>query len=391
MTFPAANLPETLLKIVAIELTGIRVPLRKTYRGSYYKMTHRSTLICRITTECGLVGEAWAGDEDAELLQIASIISDEIAPKLLGLDAARVEMCWWFARPATFNILRDRRLGLVACACVDTAIWDLIGKSLKQPLWKLWGGFRNEIPMISIGGYYDDLEIEDEMEQLRGLGLAGIKFKVGGRSPAVDAARVLRARKAAGPDFIICVDANQGYRYEEAREFVKLAAAAEIYWFEEPCHWDQDKTAMRDLRMSTGIRVCAGQSEFSATACRELMAAGAIDVCNFDASWSGGPTEWRRAAAAAHTYGVLMGHHEEPQVASHLLCAIANGTFTECFHPDRDPIWWNLPANRPTLVDGKIRLSDRPGLGWEIDRDFVTRYRIPLTGPHPDITLPMQA
>jgi L-alanine-DL-glutamate epimerase-like enolase superfamily enzyme len=135
---------------------------------------------------------------------------------------------------------------------------------------------------------------------------------------------------------------------------------------------------MRDLRFTTGIRVCAGQSEFSATACRELMSVGAIDVCNFDASWSGGPTEWRRAAAAALTFGVMMGHHEEPQVASHLLCSVPNGTFVECFHPDRDPIWWNLPANRPKLSNGMLTLSDRPGLGWEIDEDYVARYAVPI-------------
>jgi D-galactarolactone cycloisomerase len=366
------------MRIAAIEVTAIRVPLAKIYRGSYYQMSHRSTIVCRVTTHSGIVGEAWTGDEDAVLHEIVAIIRKEITPLLIGLDASRVEACWQAARPATFNILRDRRLGLVACACVDTAIWDAVGKAARMPLWKLWGGFRNSLPMIAIGGYYDDLEIADEMSQLKGMGLAGVKFKVGGRSPAVDAERVLRARKAAGSDFVICVDANQGYTYEEARRFVRLAADADIYWFEEPCRWDNDKVYMRDLRASTGIRVCAGQSEFSATACRELMSSGAIDVCNFDASWSGGPTEWRRAAGAAMTFGVLMGHHEEPQVAAHLLCSVPNGTFVECFHPDRDPIWWNLAANRPKLVDGMLTLSERHGLGWEIDWDYVAKYSVSL-------------
>ena len=366
------------MRIAAIEVSAIRVPLAKIYRGSYYQMSHRSTIVCRVTTQSGIVGEAWTGDEDATLQEIVAIIRKEITPLLIGLDASRVEACWQKARPATFNILRDRRLGLVACACVDTAIWDAVGKAARMPLWKLWGGFRNSLPMIAIGGYYDDLEIAEEISQLKTMGLAGVKFKVGGRSPAVDAARVLRARQAAGADFVICVDANQGYTYEDARQFVRLAADANIYWFEEPCRWDNDKVYMRDLRASTGIRVCAGQSEFSASACRELMSIGAIDVCNFDASWSGGPTEWRRAAGAAMTFGVLMGHHEEPQVAAHLLCSVPNGTFVECFHPDRDPIWWNLPANRPKLVDGMLTLSDRHGLGWEIDWDYVAKYSVPL-------------
>ena len=122
--------------------------------------------------------------------------------------------------------------------------------------------------------------------------------------------------------------------------------------------------------------IAAGQSEHSPSGCRELMEAGAIDVCNFDASWSGGPTAWRRVAAIAASYDVEMGHHEEPQVAAHLLAAVPNGTFVECFDPDRDPIWWNLVANRAPLADGKLALPTEPGLGWELDLDFIERYRV---------------
>ena len=112
------------------------------------------------------------------------------------------------------------------------------------------------------------------------------------------------------------------------------------------------------MRAIGGLPVCAGQSELSVSGCRDLMEAGAIDVCNFDASWSGGPTDWRRCAAVAHAYDVEMGHHEEPQVALHLLASQPHGTYVECFHPDRDPFWWNLIANRPDPVDGACALPD---------------------------------
>jgi L-alanine-DL-glutamate epimerase-like enolase superfamily enzyme len=330
-----------------------------------------------VHTEEGVVGEAWAGDEDESLDAIAAILRDEIAPKLRGADGLALERAWELARPATYDILRDRRLGLVACACVDAALWDAFGKATGQPLWRLWGGYRSSLPMISIGGYYGDLEIDDEVTQLRELGLAGMKFKVGGRDPETDARRFLRAREVAGDDFVLCADANQAWTAGQAIEFVRLVDGAGLYWFEEPCRWDSDRTAMRDVRFKTGVRVCAGQSELSATGCRELMEAGAIDVCNFDSSWSGGPTEWRRVAAIAASFGVAMGHHEEPHVASHLLASVPHGLFVECFHPDRDPIWWNLPANRPELKDGLLELPSAPGLGWELDLDFVERYRLP--------------
>ena len=289
-----------------------------------------------------------------------------------------VERCWDTAYQVTFDILRDKRLGLVALAAVDTAIWDAVGKALGQPLWRLWGGFRNTVQMIAIGGYYGEPlgSIADEMHAYQGMGLAGVKFKVGGRTPEVDAARVMAARDAAGPDFIIAMDANQGYTVADAVDLSRRLDGVGIRWFEEPVRWHNDRRDLRDVRMRGPIPVCAGQSEVSASGCRDLMEAGAIDVCNFDASWSGGPTAWRRVAAIASSYDVQMGHHEEPQVSTHLIASQAHGTYSECFHPDRDPFWWNLIANRPALDNGHLTLSDRPGLGWDLNWDYIDQYRV---------------
>ena len=368
----------TRLTISHIETIPIRVPLSRVFRGSTYHMTHRSTVITRVVTEDGVTGEAYAGDEDASLLEIDRIITEEIAPRLRGQDAFSVERCWELARPATFDILRDRRLGLVACACVDAAIWDAVGKTLVQPLWRLWGGYRSRIPVIAIGGYYGvDADIEDEVTGLLELGLAGLKLKVGGLDPAADAERVRAARRVGGEDFILAADANQAWTPQQAIGFSRLVAEVGLVWLEEPCRWRNDLRAMRDVRYRASVPICAGQSEFSASGCGDLIVHGAVDVCNFDASWSGGPTEWRRAAAIAHAFDVQMAHHEEPQLASHLLASIPHGTYVECFHPERDPIWWNLIANRPPLTDGQIELGNRPGLGWELDDDFIEAHRVP--------------
>ena len=364
------------LTIAEIETIPLRVPLGRTYQGSRYKMTHRSTIVTRIHTEEGIVGEAYAGDEDAGLLEIDEIVRLEIAPRLIGEDGFRIERIWELSRPATYDILRDRRLGLVATACIDAALWDAIGKALGQPLYRLWGGYRDRIPIIAIGGYYGHQDIATEVRALRARGLAGMKFKVGGLSPEEDARRFQTAREAAGEDFVLCADANQGWTPRDAIEFARRVADLDLYWFEEPCIWSNDRRAMRDVRYAAGVRVCAGQSEFSAGGCRDLMVDGAIDFCNFDSSWSGGPTEWRRVAAAAAAFDVSMAHHEEPHIAAHLLASIPHGTFLEIFEPDRDPIWWNLVANRPEIVSGTIELPSAPGLGWELDGDYIEAHRI---------------
>jgi L-alanine-DL-glutamate epimerase-like enolase superfamily enzyme len=71
-----------------------------------------------------------------------------------------------------------------------------------------------------------------------------------------------------------------------------------------------------------------------------------------------------------------MGHHEEPQVSTHLLASQPHGTVAECFHPDRDPFWWNMISNRPPLVNGELTLSNLPGLGWELNADYINQYRL---------------
>jgi D-galactarolactone cycloisomerase len=365
------------LEIEHIEVIPILAPLAREYRGSHYRMTERATTIVRIRTRGGVVGEAYGGDEVSALGSITNIIREEIAPRLIGMNVAAPHRCWEAAFPVTFDILRDRREGLVALACVDTAIWDALGKALGVPCRTLWGGYRESIPMIVIAGYYGTPvdAIPESIHELRGMGFAGVKFKVGGASPAEDAQRLEMARAAAGSDFILAMDANQGFTVAESLELCKRVSHLDIRWFEEPVRWQNDQRDLRDVRARGGIPVCAGQSEFSPSGCRDLMEQGSIDVCNFDASWSGGPTAWLRTAAIAHSYSVEMGHHEEPQVGSHLLASQMHGTYAECFHPDRDPFWWNLIANRPPLISGSMSLPLGPGLGWVLDDEYITRHR----------------
>ena len=374
------------LTIESIETIPIRVPLPFTYKGSYYKMRNRCTIITRIRTSEGIVGEAYNADEDEPLQsEILSILHDELKPTVLGLDAFGTERVWQAMLPATFDQLRPRWYAMQAIACIDTAVWDAVGKAMGQPLWRIWGGYRDRIPMIGIGGYYipdDDSakgqEIEREIDFFQSdHGMVGMKFKIGAEPPQVDAARLARARRHAGDDFLFVVDANQGYTVPEALEFLAAVRAEGIAmrWFEEPTRWHADFRGLRDVRMRGNVDVAAGQSEISRVGMREMMAAGAIDVCNYDASWGGGPTEWRRVAALAAAFDVQLGHHEEAQVASHLLASQPHGTFVEAFSPARDPIFWEMIENRPALVDGQFPLSDAPGLGWVLDESFIARYR----------------
>jgi D-galactarolactone cycloisomerase len=367
------------MRITAVEAIAVDIPLSKNFGGSTYSVLKRSTVITRLRTDEGLVSNVYNGDNRAHGLQIAALIENELFNKIKGLNIYQRELAWdrMFALSHSFG---DRKLLLEAIACVDCAIWDLTGRALGKSVHELLGACRTELPLISIGGYYmpgkTDADIAREIESYREAGMAGCKFKVGGLSPEEDAARVSVARKAAGNDFILCVDANRGWVAEDAIRFARLVEKHDIRWFEEPCHWYDDAAQMARVRQTIAMPVTAGQSEITSHAIRRLVDAQAVDLVNYDASEGGGVTDWLRAAGLCRAAGLLMAHHEEAQIASHLLAAVPHGTYAECFaDPARDPVWQLMWINRPPVRNGMMQVARGPGFGIELDEDMIQKFR----------------
>ena len=368
------------MRIHGIDAIAIDIPLTKDFGGSTYHVLKRSTVITRMRTEGGLVSEVYNGDNRAHGREIVRTIHEELAPRVRGKSIFESERIWE-EMFALSHAQSDRKTLLEAIACVDCAIWDLVGKAVGRRVCELLGGYRTELPIISIGGYYMEgkthADIGREMEAYRLAGMAGCKFKVGGLTPEEDAGRVEAARRAAGPDFVLAVDANRGWAAPDAIRFARLVEPLAIRWFEEPCHWYDDGALMARVRRATRIPVTAGQSEITSHAIRRLIDADAVDLVNYDASEGGGVTDWRRAAGLCHAAGVHMAHHEEPQIAQHLLAGVPHGTFVECFaDPDRDPMWQTVWANRPPIKNGIMTVSRDPGFGIVLDEALVRRYRI---------------
>jgi D-arabinonate dehydratase len=368
------------MRIHSIEAIAIDIPLRKNFGGSTYSVLKRSTVITRMRTQDGLVSEVYNGDNREHGPAIVRLIHDELAPVVRGLDVRATERIWE-RMFALSHASRDRKLLMEAIACVDCAAWDLIGKAAGQSVWQMLGGYRTELPIISIGGYYMEgktlADIGREMELYRDAGMAGCKFKVGGLTPEQDAERVRAARAAVGGDFVIAVDANRGWSAQDAVRFARLVEPLDIRWFEEPCHWYDDAAMMAWVRQSTAIPVTAGQSEITSHGVRRLLDVSAVDFVNVDVSECGGVTEWRRAAALCSVAGVEMAHHEESQIARALLGAVPHGTYAECFaDPDRDPVWQTMWANRPTPKSGMFAAEGGHGFGIILDDAMVKRYRV---------------
>jgi D-arabinonate dehydratase len=368
------------MRIHGIDAVAIDIPLNKNFGGSTYAVLKRSTVITRLRTQDGLVSEVYNGDNREAGQRIVRLIRDELAPLIVGESIFATERIWSKLFALTLSN-RDRSTLLEAIACIDCAVWDVVGKATGRSVREMLGGFTEEVPIISIGGYYLEGktlgDIGQEMEAYRRAGMAGCKFKVGGLSPRADAERVKAARLAAGPDFMLAVDANRGWTADEAVQFARLVEPLDIRWFEEPCHWYDDAAQMARVRARTAIPICAGQSEITSHGVRRLVDARAVDIVNYDASEGGGVTDWRRAALLCATAGVAIGHHEEPQIAQQLIAAVAHGTCIECFaDPARDPVWQRMWANRPAIKDGKIAISSGPGFGLELDAAMIAKYRV---------------
>src|SRR5215467_14216 len=368
-------------KIHSIEAIAVDIPLSRNFGGSTYSVLKRSTVVTRLRTADGLVGQVYNGDNRVHGPEIAHLVRDVLAPQVAGLSIMEGERIWERCFALTHTAGMSRPLLMEAVACVDCAVWDAVGKALGQPVRALLGGYRERLPIISIGGYYMEgktlADIGREMEAYRAAGMAGCKFKVGGLTPEEDARRVEAARRAAGADFVLAVDANRGWSAADAIRFAHLVELHDIRWFEEPCHWYDDVAMMARVRQASRIPVTAGQSEITSHAIRRLIEARAVDFVNYDASEGGGVTDWRRAAGLCHAAGVQMAHHEEPQIAQHLLAGVPHGTYVECFaDPARDPMWQAVWANRPPIKSGVMTVSNDPGFGIVLDEALVKRYRV---------------
>ena len=368
------------MRIASLDAVAIDIPLTKNFGGSTYKVLKRSTVVTRLRTSDGIVSEVYNGDNREHGREIVRIIREELAPIVAGGSIFATER-HWAAMFALTTANRDRKVLLEAIACVDCALWDVIGKATGRSVRELLGGYRGENPIISIGGYYMEgktlADIGREMEMYRAAGMAGCKFKVGGLSAEEDARRVEAARKAAGPDFVLAVDANRGWPAEEAIRFAHLIERFDIRWFEEPCLWHDDAAQMARVKARTRIPINAGQSEITLAGVRRLIDANAVDLINYDVSECGGITDWRRAAALCHASSIGLAHHEESQVAQHLIPAVPHGTYIECFaDPARDPVWQTMWMNRPAIKGGQMPVATEPGLGLKLDQKMIDKYKV---------------
>lgn len=377
-------------RIVSVRAIPLERKLERVFRGSTYSITSRNTLVTEVCLSNGVIGQTFGGDEEKYQKEVVAAINGPFQELLIGEDVLGVEKAWdRMFRCNSLDLdyrgihtldLTNWAIQMQAIAAVDIAMWDAIGKSTGLPLYKLLGAYRDKVPVIGIGGYFvenkADGDFSDELCNYRRMGLAGMKLKVGRLSTADDADRVAFIRERMGESFVIVCDANQGWTVSQAVDFCRRVRHLNVRWIEEPVQWYDQLRGLPEVRAQGGVPVAAGQGEISRFGCRDLVAANAVDILNVDATIAGGVTEWRRIAAFASMMNVTMAHHEEPQVAAHLLASIPHGLFVEIFPDrDRDPMWQELPCTHPRVEDGFMHIPTSPGLGMPLRAELIEQYR----------------
>ena len=369
------------MRIASIETRTYRFPLEPPFRAAWDPIPrcHQEATVVLVTCDGGLTGVASGGDglPDRAILERF----------LVGLDPLRTEVVREVCETVDFHGGRPW--------AVEVAVWDLVGKALGEPVWKLLGG-RNEslLAYASSGELVSRDERAERCLALVEQGVRAVKIRFHLPDWRDDLAVVERVRETVGDRLEIMVDANQGWRMPGDRETrwdvataVQCARALEelgVCWLEEPLRTD-DHDGYAALRSRTGIRIAAGEMVRQAAEARDLALRGLVDVVQADVLFVGGLGGCRRIAALCDLHGRAWSPHTWSNgvgLVANLHGALAFSTVPYVEVPYDPPAWsperrdWLLGEPLEIAADGTIAPPAGPGLGLELDFDELERWRI---------------
>jgi D-galactarolactone cycloisomerase len=375
------------MKIRDVNIHVLEAALAEPFAYSQAWYERRGALIVEIVGEDGMSG--WG--EAFGPARLTAPIVEFYKPLLLGADAFATEALW----QSLYNRLRDhgqKGLPIEALSAVDIALWDLKGRALGLPVHRLVGGpLRHRVEAYATGFYRkrggDPARYLVEEALVRAAsGFAAIKLKLGfGLDEDVRLVRLVR--EAVGAAMTIMVDANHAY---DATAAIRLGRAIEPYdiaWFEEPVP-PEDLAGYREVKRALSIPVAGGEAEFTRWGFREILSTRALDIAQPDVCAAGGISECKKIADMANAFGVRVNPHvwgtgialaASLQLIATLphnppgLCPIEPLLeFDQSEHPIRMAV-----IEEPIVQNGGwVDIPQGPGLGIEIDRAALARFRI---------------
>ena len=307
----------------------------------------------------------------------AQLIKDKLAEVVLGCDAMAVPGIWAAMVAAIRNLGRPG-IASMAIAAVDAALWDVKARLLGVPLVTLLGAVRDSVPVYGSGGFtsYTVEQLQEQCSHWVADGISRVKMKIG-RHPGEDLKRVSMVRQAIGPDVELFVDANGAYSRKQALAFAQAFHSYNVSWFEEPVTSD-DLEGLRLLRDQglAGMDITAGEYGYDLVYFRRMLAAGAVDVLQADATRCAGITGFLRVGALCEAWGMPLSAHCGPSLHAHPCCALARVRHVEYFH-DHARIEHMLFDGVLTPVRSTLQPDlSRLGLGLAFKHADAARYAV---------------
>ncbi|MBA3598735.1 MAG: mandelate racemase/muconate lactonizing enzyme family protein [Methylibium sp.] len=346
----------------------------------------KDAVVVKVTTEGGLVGWGEAHHGKAHTA-VAQLINTTLRQLVLGMDASDVVGVW---NRIYWKQLASHGVGAgcaMAMSGIDLALWDIRGKAVGWPLYKLLGGSARPVPAYAGGvslGFQDPSALIDEARPHIEAGYKAVKLRVGD-TPARDLQRVKAVREALGDDIAILVDANTGYDVNDARQVMPGFDALGVGWLEEPFA-PHDIRSYKLARGFGRVPLAAGENHFTRFEFNRVIEDGDITILQPDLSKAGGITEMLRIAAMASAYKLPINPHTcmtgiNMAASIHFLAAIDNGGYFEG-DVSKNNLYRDQLTSSPFKVDadGNVRPLEAPGIGVEIDESFLAAYP-PIEGP----------
>lgn len=367
------------LTITSIEAFPVSYPLPESDSVTLGigRTVKRDAVVVKVTTANGLTGYG-ESHHGRSVMAIATLVNTTLRHLVLGKDASDVVGVWAHVYKMQLGSHGMGAATSMAMSGIDMALWDIRGKAVGWPLWKLLGGRRKGIPAYAGGvalGYQAPESLVEEAQPLVEQGYKALKVRIGDQVSR-DIERVTAVRAAFGDDLTILTDANCGYTVHDALEVMPELDANRVRWLEEPFP-AHDYHSYREARQFGAVRFAAGENHYTRFEFNHLLDEATVSYWQPDLSKCGGITEGLRIAALAAAHKITLNPHSAMSginmaATIHFLSAIENPGYFEA-----DVAKSNFLRDRlvetPYHVDtnGEVWALEKPGIGVDVDEDFI--------------------
>ena len=343
------------MQITNISVDVVSEPKKHAIRDAIQLLDRDGRCTVTIETDAGISGtsSAYFGRVASSPGLLAKIITEQLAPAIIGHDASMIRQI-----RSTLWTLTDYQgtagLTLFGISAIDQALWDLLGKSLGVPVWKLLGAQRTAIPTYAMVGWLelDIMQLQQVCAKAMEQGFRGVKMKVGGGTLAEDVERITAVRGVVGDSAPLMVDANQAFDLAEAIRRGRAYTDLGCRWFEEPLRAADTAGHIR-LAEKLDIPIAAGENRYGQEQFRDLIAGDGVGIVQPDLRRAGGLTDCYEIGLMAAGFGISYASHGGG-AHIHVLAALPNTIYVESgLLPEDSPI---------TLTDGCYPLPTEPGL-----------------------------